>query len=60
MNEGASKGILVTPADYGSDAYQFANEKPLTLLSGSNLFHLLERHGYTARIDVAEARAAML
>ena len=59
MNDGASKGILVTTSDYGPDAYQFANGKPLTLLSGANLLHLLERHGYAARIDVAEARAAM-
>lgn len=56
MNEGASKGILVTTADFGPDAYQFANGKPLTLLSGGNLLHLLERHGYRARINLAEAR----
>lgn len=57
MNEGASKGILVTTADYGPDAYQFANGKPLTLLNGANLLHMLERHGYRARIDLREARA---
>ena len=56
LNEGASKGILVTTADYGPDAYSFANGKPLTLLSGSNLLHLLERHGYRARINLLEAR----
>lgn len=56
MNEGASKGILVTTSDFGPDAYQFANGKPLTLLSGGNLLHLLERHGYNARIDLAQAR----
>jgi restriction system protein len=27
MNEGASKGILVTTSDYGPDAYEFANGK---------------------------------
>lgn len=58
MNEGASKGILVTTADYGPDAYQFANGKPLTLLNGANLLHLMEKHGYNARIDIAEARGA--
>lgn len=57
MNEGASKGILVTTSDYGPDAYQFATGKPLSLLNGANLLHLLERHGYRARIDVKEARA---
>ena len=56
MNEGASKGILVTTSDYGPDAYEFANGKPLTLLSGSNLLHLLARHGIGAHIDLNEAR----
>lgn len=57
MNEGASKGILVTTADYGPDAYQFATGKPLTLLNGANLLHLMEKHGYNARIDIREARS---
>lgn len=58
MNEGASKGILVTTADFGPDAYRFANGKPLTLLNGSNLLHLLERHGYNVQIDIKAARLA--
>jgi len=57
INEGASRGILVTTADYGPDAYSFAKDKPLTLLSGSNLLSLLDKHGHKARIDLAEARA---
>lgn len=56
MNEGANKGILVTTADYGPDAYEFAKDKPLALLSGSNLLHLLEKHGHRARIDLREAK----
>jgi len=60
MNEGANKGILVTTADYGPDAYEFAKDKPLTLLSGSNLLHLLEKHGHRARIDLREAKEALL
>jgi restriction system protein len=56
LNEGASKGILVTTSDYGPDAYEFANGKPLTLLSGSNLLHLLTKQGITAHIDLAAAR----
>lgn len=56
MNEGATKGILVTTADYGPDAYEFAKGKPLTLLNGSNLLHLLEKHGHQARINLREAR----
>ena len=55
-NEGANKGILVTTADYGPDAYEFAKGKPITLLSGSELLYLLQKHGHKARIDLAEAR----
>jgi len=56
MNEGATKGILVTTADYGPDAYEFAKGKPLTLLSGSNLLHLLDKHGHKANIDLKAAK----
>ncbi|MCP3028342.1 restriction endonuclease [Halobacillus sp. A5] len=56
MNEGATKGILVSTADYGPDAYSFAKDKPLTLLNGNNLLHLLERHGHKAKIDLKEAK----
>jgi len=56
LNEGAIKGILVSTADYGPDAYEFARDKPLTLLSGSNLLHLLEKQGHKARIDLKEAK----
>jgi restriction system protein len=59
MNEGATKGILVTTADYGPDAYEFARGKPLTLLTGSNLLHLLEKHGHRAKIDLREAKRLM-
>lgn len=60
MNEGATKGILVTTSDYGPDAYEFAKGKPLSLLSGANLLHLLEKHDIKARIDLVEARREML
>jgi restriction system protein len=56
MNEGASKGILVTTSDFGPDSYEFAKGKPLTLLNGANLLHLLGKHGKKARIDIKEAR----
>ncbi|MBN1428131.1 MAG: restriction endonuclease [Anaerolineae bacterium] len=59
MNEGANKGILVTTSDYGPDAYEFAKGKPLTLLSGSNLLHLLEKHGHKAWIDLREAKKTL-
>ncbi|MFM0100308.1 restriction endonuclease [Paraburkholderia nemoris] len=51
QNEGASKGILVTTSGYGKAAFDFANNKPIELLSGSNLLFLLEQHaGITAKI----------
>lgn len=56
LNEGATKGILVTTSDYGPDAYAFAKGKPLSLLSGANLLHLLQRHGHKAKIDLKEAK----
>lgn len=59
MNEGANKGILVTTSDYGPDAYEFAKGKPIVLLNGGNLLHLLEKHGHRARIDLKEAKQIM-
>jgi len=59
MNEGAIKGILVTTAEYGPDAHKFASDKPLTLMSGSHLLHMLEKHGIKAKIDIREARMEM-
>ncbi len=56
VNEGANKGILVSTSDYGPDSYEFAKGKPLVLLSGAQLLHLLEKHGHKARIDIAEAK----
>jgi restriction system protein len=56
MNEGASKGILVTTSSFGPDAYEFAKGKPITLLDGGNLLHLLGEQGHKARIDLAEAK----
>ena len=56
MNEGATKGILVTTSDYGKDSYEFAKDKPITLLNGNNLLSLLEKHGHKARINIAEAK----
>lgn len=56
MNEGATKGILVTTSNYGSDAYDFVKDKPLTLLNGNNLLSLLEKHGFKAKIDLVEAK----
>lgn len=50
MNEGASKGILVATSGYGTDAYEFAKDKPLELIDGGGLLYLLDQIGFKARI----------
>jgi restriction system protein len=55
QNEGASKGILVTTSGYGKAAFDFAKGKPLELLDGANLLHLLGEHAnIDARIVMPE------
>ena len=56
INEGASRGILITTAYYGPESIEFAKDKPLVLLDGSNLLHMLEKQGRKARIDLQEAK----
>jgi restriction system protein len=52
QNEGASKGILITTSGYGKASYDFAEGKPIELLSGSNLLYLLAEHaGIEAKIE---------
>jgi len=46
-----------TTSNFGPDSYEFAKDKPITLLDGSNLLHMLGRHGTKAYIDIKEARA---
>lgn len=55
QNEGASKGILVTTSGYGQASFDFADGKPLELLSGSNLLYLLQEHaGIEAKIEMPD------
>ena len=55
INEGASKGILVTTSGYGKASFEFANGKPIELISGSNLLYLLREHaGVDAKIEPPE------
>ncbi len=56
MNEGATKGIIVTTSDYGPDAYEFARNKPITLINCGNLLYLLQNHGNKAKINLKEAK----
>ncbi len=50
LNEGASKGIIVTTSSYGIDAYEFSKDKPLELIDGGGLLYLLEQVGIKAQI----------
>ena len=45
LHEGATKGILVTTAEFGPSAQEFAAGKPLALIGGKQLADLLARHG---------------
>lgn len=55
QNEGASKGILVTTSHYGKSAFEFANNKPIELIEGGHLLHLLKDHtGLEAKILAPE------
>ncbi len=54
MNEGASKGLLVTTSGYGPDAFNFAKDKPIELIDGGGLLYLLNEIGVEARILMPE------
>jgi restriction system protein len=45
MNEGANRGILITTSSDAPDAYEFAKNKPLSLIDGPKLLLMLQRHG---------------
>ena len=56
MNEGANRGILITTSSYGPDSYEFAKDKPISLVDGPNLIQMLRKHGKNYKIDLKEAR----
>jgi len=56
MNEGANRGIIITTASFGPDAYEFSKDKPISLVDGQNLLLMLQKHGKKFRIDLEEAR----
>ncbi len=54
-NEGAAKGILVTTSGYGKSTYEFASNKPIELIPGSQLLYLLKEYtGVDAKIEFPE------
>ncbi|MCL1804292.1 MAG: restriction endonuclease [Eubacteriaceae bacterium] len=54
INEGAVKGILVTTSHYGNDSREFVKDKPISLIDGSNLLHMLSEYGYSFTIDLTK------
>ena len=56
VNTGTTKGILVTTSDYGTEFREFINNKPLTLINGSELLYLLNKHGYNVYINIKEVK----
>lgn len=50
INEGASKGILVSTSSYGTDAFEFSKDKPIELIDGRGLLYLLDDVGIKAKI----------
>jgi len=56
MNEGANRGILITTSSYGPDSYEFAKDKPISLIDGPRLLEMLRKHGKDYKIDLKEAR----
>jgi restriction endonuclease Mrr len=55
-SERAAKGILVTTATFGHDSYELVKDKPIILLDGSGLLHLLQKHGVPTTIDLKQAK----
>jgi restriction system protein len=53
IDEGATKGILVTTSHFGHDSYGFAKDKPITLIDGQNLVHMFQEHGHAVHIALA-------
>jgi restriction system protein len=49
-HERAHKGILITTSGYGPEAFKFAEGKPIELIDGAGLLHLLEQVDIPARI----------
>lgn len=52
INEGAVKGILVTTSYFGNDSREFAKDKPIALIDGSNIVYLLNKYGHKSYIEL--------
>lgn len=52
VNEGANRGILVTISSYGPGTYEFAKDKPISLVDGQLLVQMLKKHGKNYHIKL--------
>ena len=59
IEEGASRGILVTTSSFGRESHKFAEDKQLTLINGSQLVQMLSKHGYDYFVDTKAARSLL-
>lgn len=50
QDAGANKGVLITTSGFGPGSHAFARGKPLTLMAGDELVHLLHRFGLNGRL----------
>ncbi|WP_227938178.1 restriction endonuclease [Alkalihalobacillus deserti] len=55
-HEGASRGILVTTSYFGPDSVAFAKDKPITLIDGPRLVHMLNEHGHNVRCEITKRK----
>ena len=55
LNEGAAKGILVTTSYYGNDSRDFAKNKPIALIDGSNLVYMFQEYGHNVMIELQQS-----
>ena len=58
IDQGASKGILITTGFFDRDCSDFAQGKPITLLDGRALVDLFRDHGHAVPIALAQRRDA--
>ncbi len=58
-HERAHKGILVATSGFSPDAYKFADEKPIELIDGAGLLHLLGQVGIPAKIIFPDESKAL-
>jgi restriction system protein len=50
QHEGATKGLLITTSRFGPGSYEWANGKPLHLITGTELLSLCHENDIPARI----------